>query len=366
MGQHRPGRFLPFSLQKRMAKWGEGDPRWIVEERADAKNVNNWHWTEKNATPWSKERLKTLLKDLEIETDEGKVKITEVTKIDGEAYANNRKAKLIFFYEWVITLEWTGTVKDDDKVWKGKIEIPNLSEENDADELSVLVTTDKESEASFKLKQLIRSVGTGLIREKLGQYIKELKQEFSQGMILPSKDSPALQRSSPNNQESETLKPAENTSASSGDTNKNDTDASKVGCPISTKKLTMKQEFLTTAEELYAALTEQQRLEAFTQSSVKVDASRGGTFVLFNGNVSGKFQELVSEEKIVMLWRFKSWPEGHHSTVKITLDQKDDRTELTLVQSGIPEEDFERTKSGWKQYYWEGMKRTFCWGMRYF
>lgn len=27
-----------------MAKWGEGDPRWIVEERADAKNVNNWHW----------------------------------------------------------------------------------------------------------------------------------------------------------------------------------------------------------------------------------------------------------------------------------------------------------------------------------
>ena len=27
-----------------MAKWGEGDPRWIVEERADATNVNNWHW----------------------------------------------------------------------------------------------------------------------------------------------------------------------------------------------------------------------------------------------------------------------------------------------------------------------------------
>lgn len=27
-----------------MAKWGEGDPRWIVEERPDAKNVNNWHW----------------------------------------------------------------------------------------------------------------------------------------------------------------------------------------------------------------------------------------------------------------------------------------------------------------------------------
>lgn len=31
-------------LWKKMAKWGEGDPRWIVEERPDATNVNNWHW----------------------------------------------------------------------------------------------------------------------------------------------------------------------------------------------------------------------------------------------------------------------------------------------------------------------------------
>lgn len=31
-------------VQLIMAKWGEGDPRWIVEERPDAANVNNWHW----------------------------------------------------------------------------------------------------------------------------------------------------------------------------------------------------------------------------------------------------------------------------------------------------------------------------------
>jgi len=32
----------------------------------------SYNRTEKNATPWSKERLKTLLKDLEIETDQGR------------------------------------------------------------------------------------------------------------------------------------------------------------------------------------------------------------------------------------------------------------------------------------------------------
>lgn len=41
-----------------MAKWGEGDPRWIVEERPDAHNVNNWHWRESDATQWSKKKLK--------------------------------------------------------------------------------------------------------------------------------------------------------------------------------------------------------------------------------------------------------------------------------------------------------------------
>lgn len=57
---------------------------------------------------------------------------------------------------------------------------------------------------------------------------------------------------------------------------------------------------------------------------------------------------------------------GHHSKVTISLDQKDDRTELKLIQTGIPEEDFERTKEGWKQFYWGNMKQTFCWGMQYF
>ena len=29
-----------------MAKWGEGDPRWIVQEREDGTNLNDWHWFE--------------------------------------------------------------------------------------------------------------------------------------------------------------------------------------------------------------------------------------------------------------------------------------------------------------------------------
>ena len=38
--------------------------RWIVEERPDATNVNNWHWTEKNADSWSKAKIKVKNKEV--------------------------------------------------------------------------------------------------------------------------------------------------------------------------------------------------------------------------------------------------------------------------------------------------------------
>lgn len=89
-----------------MAKWGEGDPRWIVEQRADATNVNNWHWTERDATAWSNDKLKELFMAVSVTGEEGTCEVTEVSKLDGEASINNRKGKLIFFYEWDVKLSW--------------------------------------------------------------------------------------------------------------------------------------------------------------------------------------------------------------------------------------------------------------------
>lgn len=120
-----------------MAKWGEGDPRWIVEERPDGTNVNNWHWTEKNAGPWSVDRIKELFKDVPIQSDLADIQFTEVEKCDGEASANNRKGKLIFFYEWDLSIKWSGKLRDGTKKYSGKVKIPNLSEENDVSELDV-------------------------------------------------------------------------------------------------------------------------------------------------------------------------------------------------------------------------------------
>lgn len=64
--------------------------------------------------------------------------LSEMEKIEGEAVANNRKGKLIFFYEWDITLSWKGRLKGGIQAAEGKIHIPNLSEENDISEVEVI------------------------------------------------------------------------------------------------------------------------------------------------------------------------------------------------------------------------------------
>ena len=87
-----------------MARIGEGDPRWLVEQRqgtppppafrcvvlADGKNVNNWHWVEKDCLEWSSSRLKELLSGLVCLDGPITFKITCLDSCTGDAVINNR------------------------------------------------------------------------------------------------------------------------------------------------------------------------------------------------------------------------------------------------------------------------------------
>ena len=66
----------------------------------------------------------------------------------------------------------TGTTKSID----GTVVIPNLSDENNADELDINVTTTSTGPDADALKDMMRSLGTKLIKEQLAKYIKSLKE----------------------------------------------------------------------------------------------------------------------------------------------------------------------------------------------
>ncbi|KAJ8948245.1 hypothetical protein NQ318_013233 [Aromia moschata] len=337
-----------------MAKWGEGDPRWIVEERPDATNVNNWHWTEKNAGPWSQDRIKELFKNVPVKTDEAEIHITEVEKLEGEASANNRKGKLIFFYEWDIVLKWSGKLKDGtDRTFSGQIKVPNLSEENDVSELDIQISVKDEDEEGSKLKQIMLKAGKDLVRRQFSTYISSLKEEFSKGMILPQK---------------EDVKPDSVKTITSGFNKKINMDPivnrdqKPAGFKISTTTIKQTHKFQCTAQEFYDALTRTEMVMAFTRGDVKLEPVKGGQFQLFGGNIEGKFEELVPGKKIVKQWRYKQWPNGHYSKVTLNIDQKSDHTEVTLEQVGVPSEEAEVTKDNWQRYYWDAMKQAFGFG----
>lgn len=349
-----------------MAKWGEGDPRWIVEERPDATNVNNWHWTEKNADQWSKAKLKDLFSNLVIEDPKiGNVVIEEVDKIEGEARVNNRKGKLIFFYEWEISLKWKGCVNGKDTEVKGKIEIPNLSEEHeDMKDVDVDVSlTTKGPEADI-LKEMMR-VGAGAkrIRECLAEYLSALKNEYSTGVILPKKGSENGSVIPPQSKATA----ANNVKSNMAETEKrmgNVNITNSCGVRIEVDDLRIEESMKCTGQELYNALTQKDMIQIFTGGSAKMAdaAEANGAFELLGGSISGKFLEVVPFTKIVQEWRLKTWPAGHFSTVTITLKQTKEDTKLTLVQKAVPVKEIESTRQGWHRYYFEAMKRSFGFG----
>ncbi|XP_002737804.1 activator of 90 kDa heat shock protein ATPase homolog 1-like [Saccoglossus kowalevskii] len=343
-----------------MAKWGEGDPRWIVEERADATNVNNWHWTEKNASNWSKDKIKDLFLGINVEDDRGFCEITSVVNCEGEASANNRKAKLIFFYEWEVKLEWTGSLTDCEAILRGSIEIPNLSDENEPDEVDIIVTVKNSTEESNILKDIMRKKGMPRIRLAIAKYIQDLKEEFSQGMILPSQKNTSTSSTATKPHNPPINKAANKNGVPKGMSNL------QIGSKIQTSKLADKQEFKCAADDLYDALTNKQKVCAYMGSGVEIEAVEGGKFSFLDGNVTGVFTQLVRNEKIVQRWRCKSWPAEHYSTVTIELQQKSDCTLLQLTQTNVPTNELDRTKEGWIRNYWERIKTVFGFGSRLF
>ncbi|XP_071535028.1 activator of 90 kDa heat shock protein ATPase homolog 1 isoform X2 [Panulirus ornatus] len=309
-----------------MAKWGEGDPRWIVEERPDATNVNNWHWSEKNASGWSKEKLKSLFEDMTLEEPGlATVTIKEISKCEGEATASNRKGKLIFFYEWVLKMDWIAILHEDpQKDVKGSIEIPNLSEENDPEEIEVSVLVSSGGSAGDKVKEFLRKKGILDIQGKIREYIDTLKKEYALDLIKPTKGQAVTKQSKTHI----TTVQTDNSFNANVINTTNNIEKMELGCRIHTCKINLNQTFKCTADELYRALTQRE----------------------------------VPNKQIVQKWRFKSWPKGHFSTVTIEIEQKEDCTELRLSQSGVPSNEVDRTKEGWQNYYWESIKRTFGFG----
>ncbi|CAH8439434.1 unnamed protein product [Schistosoma turkestanicum] len=338
-----------------MAKWGECDPRWIVEERADAKNVNNWHWCDKDATNWSIKTIKQLLQGSKIEDDLYDCKFTEVSKCEGEANVHVRKGKLIYFYEWQIVVDWEGMVKcsENKTNFKGKIEVLNLSDEYTVDELETNTTWTSSSTDGDLVGNFMRSTGVNFIKSNLKEYLRLLKEEYAQDLILPTKNdaNAKLVGTAVNKTTNKTVHTA---------------DGVKEPRDLSGRDISITDEFFCTPDDLYRVFTTKELVQAFTRSEATVNPVVGGEYSVFGGNITGIFGMLVAGKTIQMKWRKREWPENHYSSLTLEMSAFEGGTRLLLTQTNVPAYDLENTRNGWFTIFLSALKQTYGYGGRMF
>lgn len=163
-----------------MARLGEGDERWIVKERADGANCNNWHWTTKDVSAHVKEQLNEAVKGNIFPVD-GPLSNIEIKSCEttGEASVNNRKGRTFIIYQLEMKLKWKGDLVGEDGATKesasGSLKLPDVSAES-LDDLEVEFETQSRGSA---LSEAMRKQGVSCVKAAVVAKMKELQSEVT-------------------------------------------------------------------------------------------------------------------------------------------------------------------------------------------
>lgn len=125
-----------------------------------------------------------------------------------------------------------------------------------------------------------------------------------------------------------------------------------------TKTLNLRHFFNATPDEVYDLIMDERKHAAFTGAEAKIENKVGGKFIAWDSYIQGENLELEEGQKIVQKWRAEEdgWPDDIFSEVTFIFKEKDDGCELTLTQTGVPDEAYKNIEQGWIDYYWKPME----------
>ncbi|KAK5014549.1 Co-chaperone [Cryomyces antarcticus] len=323
-------------------------------------NPNNWHWVNKDVSPWTREYLENDLVGISAEDNGVTAQVSKVVSMDGDVDVSQRKGKVITIFDVKLQLEYTGKTKDDEDV-SGTITIPEVAHDTEEDEYVFDIDIYSESSSKAPVKDLVRAKLIPQLRKHLQTLGPALITEHGKDLQHAPGSNPPSGFSTPKYIPNSTNKNAEAPKSSSTTTS-----SQGKGPSVNVTTVTDQEEFRTTAAELYQTFTDPARIAAFTRSPPKTfeGAKKGGRFELFGGNVSGEYTELTEPTKIVQKWRLAQWPTGHYSKLSIKFDQNDvdSVTVMRVDWEGVPVGQEEVTKRNWGEYYVRSIKTTFGFG----
>lgn len=305
-----------------MAKYGEGDKRWIVEERADGTNVHNWHWAERDCLEWSRARLSSLLAGLTVLDGEGglTIRTTTLDKLDGEAYVNIRKGKVIPGYELSLTLAWEAEAASESGVVKvsGAAEVPYLADENADEDPDLRITVrGEETPLARRAKDAFFARGKPLVLEKIREYVAAMAKGGPAKEEVDSKKTSTKADAAPGGTATAPAPAAKKEEAAPAPAAKEK--KAKGKDKEGFKTIEMTEKFYCRANDMYEILMDENRWKGFTQSNARISKEVGGEFSLFDGSITGVNEELQEGKLIAQKWRFGSWPDGLYSSVRLCM-----------------------------------------------
>ena len=359
-----------------MAKWGEGDDRWKVQELGTTgRNVNGWHWEESDVLPWAKRRLSELFPStLVLLSGDGGLEVTADGKVSvsGEAVINRRKGKVIPAYELSVSFGWTGRSGSGEAAFGGTCKVPYVSEENHDEDPEVQFTVKEGGGEAEKVRAALVGAGRVVVWGVLRGFVRELRaggpegdgEGEGEGEEEKEKEKEKRGGRDGSNAQQQTAGAVAGSITSITSTTSTTSTTAK-------RKLEITETYYASSRDIYECFTDANKVRAYTASAATIEPVVGGRLSLFGGSIEGRFTELVPCERIVMDWRFSSWADGVMSTVVVVLEEKEKGSvTLRLEHAGVPEEDrfgnhdvLKVTEMGWRSQILTRMKQVFGYGM---
>ncbi len=126
------------------------------------------------------------------------------------------------------------------------------------------------------------------------------------------------------------------------------------------RTITQKVVIPASPKEVYDAYVNAKKHSEFTGSKATGKAAVGSKMTAWDGYAFGKYLELEDGKRIVQEWTTTDWVEGYGpSKLELILKKVPKGTELTMVNSDVPEEQADEIADGWMEWYWEPLKAYF-------
>lgn len=327
-------------------------------------NPNNWHWVDKNCIDWTKSYFNEKLVGVSAGSGDSFIKVASVSSVEGDVEVCQRKGKVISLFDLRLILNLEGKCTAEKEV-KGSVTVPELAYDSEADDIQFDISIYNEDADSEKSRLLTRKELVPKLREILHTFGSDLISTHGSGIQLELdkvnlKFTKENQTSSVVAPKTETPKPKTAPASNLGKSS-----APQKATSYNTSTLHLEPTFNTTAEQLYLALLDKDRVSAWTRSACQIDAfppSEKSEFKIFGGSVEGVFTKLVPNERIVQNWRLSDWRTGHYAVLDISLKQGAGETTMVVKWLGIPIGEEDRVRGNFEDYYVRSMKITFGFG----